>query len=130
MDTGALDISQTHYVVEGVDEEGYLTGQLPIKIVDEKPDFQDMESRRRMEHSEDEISQTETGEIKIKYNPEKHILLEEAKTKNKSERKHFGREAPTSQRQTPHGHSGRDIGENKFWFTQSFGGAPNEPLCG
>ena len=44
MDTGALDISQTHYVVEGVDEEGYLTGQLPIKIVDEKPDFQDMES--------------------------------------------------------------------------------------
>jgi len=84
MDTGALDISQTHYVVEGVDEEGYLTGQLPIKIVDEKPDFQDMESRRRMEHSEDEISQTETGEIKIKYNPEKHILLEEAKTKNKN----------------------------------------------
>lgn len=77
METGELDISQTHYVVEGTDEEGYVTGPLPVKITEERPDFQDMD-RRRMEHFEDEISQTETGEIRIKFNPEKHLLLEDA----------------------------------------------------
>ena len=82
-ESGDLIMTQLHYVVEGVDEEGYLTGILPTKVVEEKPDPQDFDSRsRRNEYRETET----TGKddiIKIKYNPEKHILLEEAKKKSK-----------------------------------------------
>ncbi len=81
-ESGDLVMTQTHYVVEGVDEEGYLTGTLPTKVMEEKPDPQDYDSRSRREYRESET----TGEddiIKIKYNPEKHTLLEEAKKKSK-----------------------------------------------
>ena len=78
-ESGDLVMTQLHYVVDGVDEEGYLTGILPTKVVEEKPDPQDYDSRsRRNEYRETETS-GEDGIIKIKYNPEKHILLEEAK---------------------------------------------------
>ena len=40
-ESGDLVMTQLHYVVEGVDEEGYLTGTLPIKVMEEKPDPQD-----------------------------------------------------------------------------------------
>ena len=82
-ESGNLVMTQLHYVVQGVDEEGYLTGTLPTKVMEEKPDPQDYDSRlRRNEYRETEA----TGEddiIKIKYNPEKHTLLEEAKKKSK-----------------------------------------------
>ncbi len=82
-ESGDLVMTQLHYVVEGVDEEGYLTGTLPTKVMEEKPDPQDYESRsRRNEYKEAETS-GENDIIKIKYNPEKHILLEEAKKKRK-----------------------------------------------
>ena len=80
-ESGDLAMTQTHYVVEGVDEEGYLTGTLPTKVMEEKPDPQDYEARRRNETREVEVGEDDV--IKIKYNPEKHLLLEEAKKKNK-----------------------------------------------
>ena len=81
-ESGDLAMTQTHYVVEGVDEEGYLTGTLPTKVMEEKPDPQDYDSRSRREYREVETS-GEDDMIKIKYNPEKHLLLEEAKKKSK-----------------------------------------------
>ena len=81
-ESGDLVMTQTHYVVEGVDEEGYLTGTLPTKVMEEKPDPQDYDSRSRREYREVETS-GEDDIIKIKYNPEKHLLLEEAKKKSK-----------------------------------------------
>ncbi len=83
VESGDLVMTQIHYVVEGVDEEGYLTGTLPTKVMEEKPDPQDFDSRsRRNEYRETETS-GQDDIIKIKYNPEKHILLEEAKKKSK-----------------------------------------------
>lgn len=81
-ESGNLVMTQLHYVVEGVDEEGYLTGTLPTKVVEEKPDSQDYEARSRREYRETETL-GEGDIIKIKYNPEKHILLEEVKKKSK-----------------------------------------------
>ena len=80
-ETGVLSMTQTHYVVEGVDEEGNITGPLPTKVVEEKPDFQDMEGARRRRPGEE--APVETGEVKIKFNPQKHVLLKDAKEKNK-----------------------------------------------
>src|SRR3990167_10754012 len=81
-ESGDLVMTQIHYVVEGADEEGYLTGTLPTKVMEEKPDPQDYDSRRERRKEEDAVV-GENDIIKIKYNPEKHILLEEAKKKNK-----------------------------------------------
>ncbi len=89
METGKLDVSQVHYVVEGQDEEGNITGPLPVKLMDEKLDFADYEAAKqeRRQGIQDPAAQEaqaspergEDGEIKIKFNPEKHVLLEEAK---------------------------------------------------
>lgn len=83
-DTGAMDITQTHYVVEGADEEGYITGPLPEKVAQDRTDIVDMEGRRRpMSGQELEAPITdESGQLKVKFNPEKHILLADAQTKN------------------------------------------------
>lgn len=85
--TGDLEMTQHFYVVEGVDDEGYITGPLPVKVMEEKPDFQDFEGGRgRERESQDFQPQSESEgeeEFKIKFNPEKHIILEEVKAKNK-----------------------------------------------
>jgi len=81
-ETGKVDITQIHYVVEGVDDEGNITGELPSKLIEEKPDFQDMENTRRPRRGEEPMPE-QAGEMKIKFNSEKHILLEDAKAKNK-----------------------------------------------
>ncbi len=78
--SGAIEVLQIHHVVEGVDEEGYITGALPTKVAEEKPDFQDFESRRKIS----EEIETESGELKVKFNPEKHVLFKEAKEKDPS----------------------------------------------
>ena len=57
-DTGAIAVTQIKRVVESVDEEGYITGEV---------DF--------LKSSEE----TSEEESKIKFNPEKHIVLAEAK---------------------------------------------------
>jgi N utilization substance protein A len=83
-DTGAMDITQTHYVVEGVDEEGYITGPLPEKVAQDRTDIVDMEGRRRpMPGQEVEAPVVDaTGQLKVKFNPEKHILLTDAQAQN------------------------------------------------
>lgn len=84
-DTGKLDMTQILYVVEGVDEEEYITGPLPIKVTEDKQDFGDSERpRRRTEELEVvEVKKGEDGELKVKFNPEKHIVLADAKKKSK-----------------------------------------------
>jgi len=90
-ETGEIKMSQTHYVVEDVDEEGNITGQLPVSLIEEKPDFIETEGKpRRRGYFQDnkDIEEKETegkegAELKIKFNPEKHIILEDAKKKNK-----------------------------------------------
>ena len=79
-ETGGIKMSQVHYVVEGVDEEGNVTGQLPSKLMEEKSDF--IETEERLRRREDE-SRGKEEEFKIKFNPEKHILLGDAKEKSK-----------------------------------------------
>src|SRR3989338_3154614 len=83
--TGELDMTQVLYVVEGADEEGYITGPLPIKVTEDKQDFGDLEKpRRRGEEPEaTEVKKGEDGELKVKFNPEKHLALGDAKKKNK-----------------------------------------------
>ena len=80
-ETGKPDVTQVFYVVEGVDEEEYITGPLPVKIIEDKQDHEVEKPRKRGEEQETAI--TEEGELKIKFNPEKHILLEDAKKKAK-----------------------------------------------
>lgn len=77
-ETGKLNISQVHYVVEGVDADEFITGELPIKAIEDRHEDGEGRGRRRGEEP--------TGgpeEFKIKFNPEKHVLLEDAKKKNK-----------------------------------------------
>ncbi len=86
-ETGKLDMTQVFYVVEGKDEEENITGPLPIKLVEEKPDPHDFEPGRRSnreEYGAESSDSDNPDELKIKFNPEKHILLEDAKKKKKS----------------------------------------------
>ncbi len=85
-ETGKLEMTQVFYVVEGVDEEGYITGPLPLKVTEDKQDMHEMERphRKRGEEVREEIEERKEGdELKIKLNPEKHILLADAKKKSK-----------------------------------------------
>ena len=66
--SGRILVWQIKYVVEGVDDEGHITGFV-IKRNDETPFVKSYED-------------DESGDLKIKFNPEKHILLEEAKKIN------------------------------------------------
>ena len=72
-ETGDIKLTQIKHVVEGVDEEGYLTGELPEKLKEET----EFRGRGQGEQSEDSIAEAKEGAIR--YAPEKHILLEEAK---------------------------------------------------
>ena len=72
-------MSQVHYVVEGVDEEENITGQLPRPA----PEFDEPLSRRDRSQEGQDSTDGNVGTGAIKFNPEKHILLEEAKKVNK-----------------------------------------------
>jgi N utilization substance protein A len=80
-DSGNMDITQTHYVVEGVDEEGYITGALPEKVTQDRIDIVDIQRQREAGQAPiaDGPEVTEEGQIRVKFNPEKHILLADAK---------------------------------------------------
>jgi transcription termination/antitermination protein NusA len=83
-ETGSMDITQTHFVVEGVDDEGYITGQLPEGVTQDRIDIVDIQRQR--EAGQAPTSDTEVtaeGQLRVKFNPEKHILLADAKTKKK-----------------------------------------------
>ncbi len=76
--TGQLAVTQTHYVIEGVDEEGYITGKLPSIFLEERAAAAES-GRYRRDQDVDEIVEGQSGELKMRYNPEKHLLLEEAR---------------------------------------------------
>ncbi|HXK40693.1 MAG TPA: transcription termination factor NusA [Candidatus Paceibacterota bacterium] len=78
-ETGDIKVSQVHYVVEGVDEEENITGQLPRPA----PEFDEPLSRRDRSQEGQDSTDGNVGTGAIKFNPEKHILLEEAKKVNK-----------------------------------------------
>ena len=61
-ETGNVEITQVKIVVQGIDEEGNITG--PVDFL----------------QAQDESSE---GDIKVKFNPEKHIILKEAQERNK-----------------------------------------------
>ncbi len=85
-ESGGLEMTQTSYVVEGVDEEGYITGKLPAKVSEERGDAQDLDAtrgRKDMRSVKDQPEMDAEGELRIKFNPEKHVLLEDSKKKNK-----------------------------------------------
>lgn len=87
-ETGGIKVFQVHYVVEGADEEGNITGQLPSRMIEEKPDFSErfipeVDRRIQPQGQEGQISDTPGQDGAIKFNPEKHILIEDAKKKNK-----------------------------------------------
>lgn len=85
METGKLGMTQIYYVIEGVDEEGDITGPLPIKVAEDKQDLETERPKKRNEATieEGKLKNETEGDLKIKFNPEKHVLLEEAKKKNK-----------------------------------------------
>jgi transcription termination/antitermination protein NusA len=86
-ETGKLEMTQVYYVIEGVDEEGYITGPLPLKVAEDKQDMEFERPRRKRPSDEFKVEEPEVSkegdELKIKFNPEKHILLEDAKKKSK-----------------------------------------------
>lgn len=84
-ETGAMDITQTHYVVEGVDDDGYITGQLPEKVTQDRIDIVDIQRQREAGQvitGDQEI--TAEGQVRVKFNPEKHIPLKDAKKQQKN----------------------------------------------
>lgn len=86
-ETGEFSMTQTKYVVEGVDDEGFVVGEVPgpsggfgeeRKEFSRKPGYIKMTGRAGMEiDRQDSINGAE--EIRIKFNPEKYVTLEEAK---------------------------------------------------
>src|SRR3989344_1510175 len=86
-ENGDIKLTQIKYVVEGADEEGYLTGPLPQRLEEDR-EYGRREDRRPEDPStlRDTSGQAgsgqvegEDGELKMKYSPEKHVLLFEAK---------------------------------------------------
>jgi len=83
-ETGSMDITQTHYVVEGVDEEGYITGALPEKVTQDRIDIVDIQRQREAGQAitgDHEV--TAEGQVRVKFNPEKHMLLADARKQQK-----------------------------------------------
>lgn len=83
-ETGTMDITQTHYVVEGVDEEGYITGALPEKVTQDRIDIVDIQRQREAGQAitgDQEV--TAEGHVRVKFNPEKHMILADAKKQQK-----------------------------------------------
>jgi transcription termination/antitermination protein NusA len=84
-DTGAMDITQTHYVVEDVDDDGYITGQLPENVTQDRIDIVDIQRQREAGQAitgDHEV--TAEGQVRVKFNPEKHIVLKDAKKQQKN----------------------------------------------
>ncbi len=83
-DSGNMDITQTHYVVEGVDDDGYITGALPEKVTQDRIDIVDIQRQREAGQAPvADTEMTEEGTIRVKFNPEKHVPLADAKKMKK-----------------------------------------------
>lgn len=83
-ETGGISVTQTHIVVEGVDDEGYITGTIPEALLHDRLDAVDAQERRAQRAAgvvDEATTTTEDGVVRVKFNPEKHILLSEAREK-------------------------------------------------
>ncbi|TSC91347.1 MAG: N utilization substance protein A [Parcubacteria group bacterium Licking1014_17] len=82
-ETGDFDVKQVKIVVEGTDEEGYVIGGVPVTEEDKK-ELTIREARTDKNfgasaESEKEGNPEEGEAVKVKFNPEKYIVLEDAK---------------------------------------------------
>lgn len=80
-ENGEISLTQVKYVVEGADEEGYLTGPLPQRLEEDREYGRpraDIEPQRVERVSPEPEGLEGEEELKMKYSPEKHILLKEA----------------------------------------------------
>ena len=87
LETGQVRVWRIRYVIEGIDSEGYVIGEV-IKLEDGEKEIilgqrRDFEQKGPKPESDKEKGMEEEledpNEIRIKYNPEKHITLEEVK---------------------------------------------------
>ncbi len=79
-ETGDVTITQVKFVVEGMDEDGNIIGELPNRPGAE-PEFAEREvaENKHAVVSEGEPAEAGPEEVKFKFNPEKYVTLEEAK---------------------------------------------------
>ncbi|MGD0976753.1 MAG: transcription termination factor NusA [Minisyncoccia bacterium] len=87
VETGDIKISQVKFVVEGVDDEGFVIGELPEHHRIEDREERIEQARNQLENlPADQIPPVEgtpEEEIKVKFNPEKYLTLVDAKKINK-----------------------------------------------
>ncbi len=84
-ESGEMDITQTHFVVEGVDEEGYITGPLPEKVAQDRIDIVDIQRQRELGQAitgDHEVNAE--GQLRVKFNPEKHMIVADARKEQKN----------------------------------------------
>lgn len=86
-ETGDVKISQVKFVVEEVDEEGYVIGELPEHFKIEEHEERNIQSKEQSEEKNtkntEQLADGLVEEIKIKFNPEKYLTLKEAKKLSK-----------------------------------------------
>ena len=74
-ETGEVVLTQIKYVVESVDESGYITGELPEALL--------MEEKHSQPKNAVLEESNEGSDNRVRFNEEKYILLKEAKSLNK-----------------------------------------------
>ena len=82
-ETGELSITQAHFIIEGSDDDGYITGLLPDQVAHDRIDIVDAQRLREAGNvvaGEHEI--TSDGILRVRFNPEKHIILVDAQKTN------------------------------------------------
>lgn len=81
-ESGKMSITQTHYVVEGSDEEGYVTGPLPQSVAEDRTDLLEP-GQRMLPPGAEPVAVDAEGKPKVRFNPEKHLTLAEARERKK-----------------------------------------------
>lgn len=75
-DSGEIEITQIKIVIEDIDDEGNIIGEIPDRQAVEA----EIAKENRQENREVKVSEEIGGEeLKIKFNPEKYITLKDAK---------------------------------------------------
>ncbi|MEK7151625.1 MAG: transcription termination factor NusA [Patescibacteria group bacterium] len=94
-ETGDVVFTQIKYVVEAVDEDGNVVGQVPDRLLEAGADMQNRFEPREVSmpsksgsgeaesKNKDLVDENKEDDGKIKFNPEKYTILEEAKKINK-----------------------------------------------
>ncbi|PJE50385.1 MAG: transcription termination/antitermination protein NusA [Candidatus Yanofskybacteria bacterium CG10_big_fil_rev_8_21_14_0_10_36_16] len=89
-ETGGIKVWQVKIVIEGVDEEGYVVGELPKfdeniepQSKNEKVKKEEDSDSNKKEDKDGKNEEEEEEDLRIKFNPEKYITLEDAKKTDK-----------------------------------------------